>query len=39
FSTVLGPGSNTSHDDHLHLDIMARDNGFRLCELGGAAQK
>ncbi len=39
FSTVLGPGSNASHDDHLHLDIMVRVNGFRLCELSGAAQE
>ncbi len=39
FSTVLGPGSNASHDDHLHLDIMARDNGFRICELRGVDQK
>ena len=39
FSTVLGPGSNTSHDDHLHLDIMARDTGFRLCELGSAVKE
>lgn len=38
FSTVLGPGSNASHDDHLHLDIMARDNGNHLCELSEAAQ-
>lgn len=36
FSTVLGPGSNASHDDHLHLDIVARDSGFRLCEVSGA---
>jgi hypothetical protein len=39
FSTVLGPGSSESHDDHLHLDIMARDSGFRLCELSGAVQQ
>ena len=32
FSTVLGPGSNAAHDDHLHLDIKARDSGFRLCQ-------
>ena len=35
FSTVLGPGSNASHADHLHFDIIARNNGFRLCEQGG----
>lgn len=32
FSTVLGPGSNDAHSDHLHLDIIARDSGYRLCE-------
>ncbi len=31
FTTVLGPGE-AEHDDHLHLDIKARDGGFRLCE-------
>lgn len=39
FSTVLGPGSNASHDDHLHLDIIARENGFHLCELSGAPKE
>lgn len=32
FTTVLGPGSNASHDDHLHFDIAARRGGWRLCE-------
>lgn len=32
FTTVLGPGSNAAHDDHLHLDIKARNNGWRLCQ-------
>lgn len=32
FTTVLGPGSNEAHDDHLHLDIKARRNDFRLCQ-------
>ncbi|WP_246026630.1 extensin family protein [Paracoccus luteus] len=32
FATVLGPGSNDAHDDHLHLDIKARRGGFRLCQ-------
>ncbi|MDM7255566.1 MAG: extensin family protein, partial [Paracoccus sp. (in: a-proteobacteria)] len=32
FTTVLGPGSNAAHDDHLHLDIRARNGGFRLCQ-------
>jgi hypothetical protein len=35
FSTVLGPGSNASHADHLHLDIISRKTGSRLCEQGG----
>lgn len=32
FTTVLGPGSNAAHDNHLHLDIKARRGGFRLCQ-------
>ncbi|WP_439149866.1 extensin-like domain-containing protein [Sulfitobacter sp.] len=36
FSTVLGPGSNAAHADHLHLDIIARTSGYRLCEQSGA---
>jgi hypothetical protein len=36
FATVLGPGSNAAHADHLHLDIKARRGGYRLCEQGGA---
>ena len=32
FSTVLGPGSNAAHDDHLHLDVARRGGGWRLCE-------
>ena len=32
FATVLGPGSNAAHDDHLHLDVKARRGGFRLCQ-------
>lgn len=32
FTTVLGPGSNAAHDDHLHLDLAARNGGWRLCE-------
>lgn len=32
FATVLGPGSNAAHDNHLHLDIKARRGGFRLCQ-------
>lgn len=32
FTTVLGPGTNASHADHLHLDIIERRGGYRLCE-------
>lgn len=32
FTTVLGPGTNASHADHLHLDIIKRKRGYRLCE-------
>ncbi|WP_054005355.1 extensin-like domain-containing protein [Cypionkella psychrotolerans] len=39
FATVLGPGSNASHEDHLHFDIIARKNGFRICELGAAIEE
>lgn len=32
FTTVLGPGSDASHADHLHLDVKDRRGGFRLCQ-------
>ncbi|MFC6583721.1 extensin family protein [Sulfitobacter aestuariivivens] len=32
FSTVLGPGTDAAHADHLHLDIKERNGGFRLCQ-------
>lgn len=32
FSTVLGPGSDEAHADHLHLDVLERRGGFRLCQ-------
>lgn len=32
FTTVLGPGSNAAHADHLHVDLAQRNGGFRLCE-------
>jgi hypothetical protein len=31
FTTVLDPGSDAAHERHLHLDIIARKNGYRLC--------
>ena len=32
FTTVLSPGSNAAHENHLHLDIKARKSGWRLCQ-------
>lgn len=32
FTTVLGPGSDSSHASHLHLDLRARKNGYRICQ-------
>ena len=31
FTTVLGPGSDGYHEDHIHLDIRQRRNGYRIC--------
>ncbi len=32
FSTVLGPGSDWYHEDHIHLDIVERRNNYRICQ-------
>ncbi len=32
FSTVLGPGSDWYHEDHIHFDLAERRNGFRICQ-------
>ena len=32
FTTVLGPGVDASHADHLHLDIASRSRNYRLCQ-------
>jgi hypothetical protein len=32
FSTVLGPGSDGYHEEHIHLDLAERRNNFKLCE-------
>lgn len=32
FTTVLGPGANAAHSDHLHLDVAERRGGWRLCQ-------
>jgi hypothetical protein len=31
FSTVLAPGYNVYHYDHIHVDLMRRDSGRRPC--------
>jgi hypothetical protein len=32
FSTVLAPGSNAFHYDHIHVDLMRRASGRAICE-------
>ena len=32
FTTVLGPGSDSSHQSHFHLDNAYRRGGYRLCQ-------
>jgi hypothetical protein len=32
FSTVLAPGSNAFHYDHIHVDLMRRASGRSICE-------
>jgi hypothetical protein len=32
FTTVLGPGSDAYHSDHVHLDRAERGRGYRLCQ-------
>jgi len=32
FTTVLGPHADSYHQDNLHLDVMERSHGFRLCQ-------
>jgi hypothetical protein len=31
FTTVLAPGSNSFHYDHIHVDLMRRSSGTRIC--------
>jgi hypothetical protein len=37
FTTVLGPGSDGFHEDHIHVDLAEHRNGYRTChwELDG----
>ena len=32
FSTVLGPGADAEHAEHVHLDLEERRNSYKLCE-------
>ncbi len=32
FSTVLGPGSDGYHEEHVHLDLEPRRNDYKICE-------
>jgi hypothetical protein len=32
FTTVLGPGADAAHTDHLHLDLRERKRGAKLCQ-------
>jgi hypothetical protein len=32
FSTVLGPGSDPYHANHIHLDLAERARGYRICQ-------
>jgi hypothetical protein len=32
FTTVLGPGSDWYHEDHIHLDLAERRNDYRICQ-------
>lgn len=34
FTTVLGPGSDWYHEDHIHLDLAERRNSYKLCHWG-----
>jgi hypothetical protein len=32
FSTVLAPGANAYHYNHIHVDLMRRSSGRRICQ-------
>jgi hypothetical protein len=32
FTTVLGPGSDGFHEDHIHIDLLQRRSGYRICQ-------
>jgi hypothetical protein len=31
FMTVLGPGSDGYHEEHVHVDLAERNGGYRIC--------
>jgi hypothetical protein len=32
FNTVLGPGSDPYHENHIHLDLAERARGYKMCQ-------
>ena len=32
FTTVLGPGSDSHHESHIHVDLAERRRGYRICQ-------
>jgi hypothetical protein len=32
FTTVLGPGSDDFHNSHIHVDLIERKGGYRICQ-------
>jgi hypothetical protein len=32
FNTVLGPGSDGYHENHVHVDLAERRGGYRMCQ-------
>jgi len=32
FTTVLGPGSDSAHESHIHVDLIERRGGYRMCQ-------
>jgi hypothetical protein len=32
FATVLGPGSDGYHEDHIHVDLAERRGGLHMCQ-------
>ncbi len=32
FTTVLGPGSDSAHKDHIHLDMRKRNRDYKICQ-------